>query len=120
MGLVNDYYLYELQAQDPDISAVNHYFADGDIGSLILTTTVGVLDTADDESKAEQFITYLLSKPAQEFYADESFEYPLARDVAPASDKPPLSSIRSPTLDLSSLGDGLIRTRQLIADAGLQ
>jgi iron(III) transport system substrate-binding protein len=120
MGLVNDYYLDELKAQDPDLSAANHYFPDGDLGSLILTTTVGVLDTADDQGEAEQLIEYLLSKPAQEFYADESFEYPLARDVAPASDKPPLSSIASPTLDLSSLGNGLVKTRQLIADAGLQ
>jgi iron(III) transport system substrate-binding protein len=120
VGLVNDYYLYELEAQDPDLSAVNYYFPDGDIGSLILTTTVGVLDTADDQGKAEQLIEYLLSKDAQEFYADESFEYPLARDVPAAPDKPPLSSITSPTLDLSSLGDGLVKTRQLIADAGLQ
>ena len=120
LGLVNDYYLYELEAQDPDLSALNHYFPDGDLGSLILTTTVGVLDTADDQRQAEQFIEYLLSKPAQRFYADESFEYPLASDVPPAPDKPPLSSITSPTLDLSSLGDGLVKTRRLIADAGLE
>jgi len=120
MGLVNDYYLYELQAQDPDISAVNHYFPDGDLGSLILTTTVGVLDTANDTAVAEQFIEYLLSKPAQEFYAEQSFEYPLAKGVPPADDKPPLDSIQSPNLDLSELGDGLIKTRELIADAGLQ
>jgi iron(III) transport system substrate-binding protein len=120
MGLVNDYYLYELQAQDPDISAVNHYFPDGDLGSLILTTTVGVLDTANDTDVAEQFIEYLLSKPAQEFYAEQSFEYPLAKGVSPAGDKPPLDSIQSPKLDLSELGDGLIKTRELIVDAGLQ
>jgi iron(III) transport system substrate-binding protein len=120
MGLVNDYYLYELKAQDPELSAQNNYFPDSDLGSLILTTTVGVLDTANDKDKAEQFIEYLLSKRAQEFYAEKSFEYPLAHGVPPASDKPPLDSIQSPRLDLSKLGDGLIKTRELIADAGLQ
>jgi iron(III) transport system substrate-binding protein len=120
MGLVNDYYLYELQAQDPDISAVNNYFPAGDLGSLILTTTVGVLDTADDRDTAEQFIEYLLSSRAQDFYAEKSFEYPLAHGVAPASDKPPLDTIQSPRLDLAQLGDGLVKTRELIADAGLQ
>jgi hypothetical protein len=40
--------------------------------------------------------------------------------VEPAPGKPALDTIRSPTIDLSSLGDGLIRTRQLIADSGLQ
>jgi iron(III) transport system substrate-binding protein len=119
-GLVNDYYLYELQAQNPDLSAENYYFPDGDIGSLILSTTAGVLDTANDTAKAERFIRFLLSREAQEFYADETFEYPLARDVEPDPGKPPLDSIQSPRVDLSSLGDGLLRTRALIADSGLE
>lgn len=119
-GLVNDYYLYELKEQAPNLSAVNHYFPDGDLGSLVLATTAGVLDTANDTAKASKLIRFLLSKDAQEFYADQTFEYPLARGVAPAPGKPPLDTIRSPKVDLSSLGDGLIRTRQLIADSGLQ
>ena len=40
-GLVNDYYLYEAQAQNPDIAARNYYFPNADLGSLILSTTVG-------------------------------------------------------------------------------
>jgi len=119
-GLVNDYYLSELQAQDPDLEARNYYFPEGDLGSLILETTAGVLDTASDPAQAERLIEYLLSKKAQRFYADETFEYPLARGVASDPDKPRLSSITSPTIDLSSLGDGLIKTRQLIADSGLR
>jgi iron(III) transport system substrate-binding protein len=118
-GLVNDYYLYELQAQNPDLRARNYYFPDGDIGSLILSTTAGVLDTANDTGKAEQFIRFLLSKQAQEFYAGQTFEYPLARGVPQDPDKPPLDTIESPRVDLSSLGDGLLRTRELIADSGL-
>jgi iron(III) transport system substrate-binding protein len=119
-GLVNDYYLYELEEQDPNPSAVNGYFPDGDLGSLVLSTSAGVLDTANDTDKASKLIRFLLSKDAQRFYADETFEYPLARGVEPAAGKPPLDGIRSPTVELSSLGDGLIRTRQLIADSGLQ
>jgi iron(III) transport system substrate-binding protein len=119
-GLVNDYYLYELEEQDPNLSAVNGYFPDGDLGSLVLSTSAGVLDTANDTDKASKLIRFLLSKDAQRFYADETFEYPLARGVEPAAGKPPLDGIRSPTVELSSLGDGLIRTRQLIADSGLQ
>jgi iron(III) transport system substrate-binding protein len=119
-GLVNDYYLYELQAQDPDLAAENYYFPDGDLGSLILTTTAGVLDTASDPGQAEELIRYLLSPKAQEFYAEESLEYPLANDVPADPDKPPLEEIESPGVDLSSLGDGLTQTRELLADVGLQ
>lgn len=119
-GLVNDYYLYELKEQDPNLSAVNFYFPDGDLGSLVLSTTAGVLDTANDPGKASELIRFLLSEKAQEFYAEQTFEYPLARGVEPAPGKPSLDTIRSPKVDLSSLGDGLIKTRQLIADSGLQ
>jgi iron(III) transport system substrate-binding protein len=118
-GLVNDYYLYELQAQDPELAAKNYYFPNGDLGSLILTTTVGVLDTASDTGTAEEFIRYLLSPKAQRFYAEQSFEYPLADGVPPDAGKPPLAEIESPIIDLASLGDGLVKTRQLIADSGL-
>lgn len=120
-GLVNDYYLYELRAQDPDIAADNYYFTTGDqLGSLILSTTVGVLDSAQHPETAEKFIRYLHTKKAQRYFADEAFEYPLVPGVERAPGKPPLDSIDSPLIDLSSLGDGLLKTRQLIAASGLE
>ncbi len=119
-GLVNDYYLYEARAQNPDIASANYYFPNSDIGSLILSTTVGVLKTSGNRSGAQQLVKFLLSKAAQEFYAEQTFEYPLADGVEPAEGKPPLDSIQSPRLDLSSLGDGLLQTRRLIADSGIE
>ena len=46
--------------------------------------------------EAERFIAFLLSREAQEYFAEETFEYPLAQDVPPAEGVPPLSSLRPP------------------------
>jgi iron(III) transport system substrate-binding protein len=120
MGLVNNYYLEQALVEDPSLPAENFIFPDGDLGSLILVTAAGVLKGTDHQREGEQLITFLLSKRAQEFYASETFEYPLARGVQPVGDKPPLDTINSPRIDLSSLGGGLERTRELIAESGLE
>ena len=85
-------------------------------------TAAGVLDTAGDhKNDAERFMEFLLSKQAQEFYAEETLEYPLAAGVEPVvEDLPPLDEIQSPSLDLSSLGGGLTRTKELIEQSGLE
>ena len=92
-----------------------------DPGSMILTTAVGILDTAGDQSEnAEKFVEFLLSPEAQEYFATETFEYPLVDGVEPAVDLPPLDQLEAPAVDLSDLGGGLERTRALIRDSGLE
>ncbi len=120
-GIVNHYYNEEVKAEDPGAPSANHLFPNADIGSIILVTAAGVLDTADDPSDAERFIEFLLSRPAQTFYAEETLEYPLAAGVEPVvADLPPLEEIESPPLDLSSLGGELTRTKELIEQSGLE
>lgn len=120
MGLANHYYLERAKAEDPGVPAANYFFEDGDIGSMVLVTAAGVLDTAGNPDGAEQFLEFLLSHDAQEFFAEETFEYPLARDVEPAQDLPPLDEVAAPPVDLSSLGGGLEVTRRMIAESGLE
>ena len=120
MGLVNHYYQERAKAENPSIKAKNFFFPDGDLGSLILVTAAGVLDTADNTRDGERLVEFLLSKRAQKFYAKETFEYPLARGVQPATDLPAIETIKSPEIDLSDLGGGLEETRRLIAQSGLE
>ena len=120
-GLVNHYYNEQAKAEDPDTPTQNHFLGNRDAGSAILATAAGVLDTAGSQAdNAERFVEYLLSKEAQEYFAKETFEYPLAAGVKPAVDLPPLNSLPSPQVDLSTLGGGLQRTRELIRDSGLE
>jgi len=119
-GLVNHYYNEEVKAENPDAASENYLFPNGDLGALILVTAVGVLDTANDEADAQRLVEFLLSKSAQEFYAEETLEYPLAAGVEPVVDLPSLAEIQSSELDLGSLGDQLTATKQLIERSGLE
>jgi iron(III) transport system substrate-binding protein len=121
-GLVNHYYNEEVKAEDPDAPSANALFPNGDVGSLVLVTAAAVLDTAGEHKEdAERLVRFLLTRKAQEFYARETREYPLAAGVAPVvRDLPALSEIQSPTLDLSRLGGQLTRTKELIEQSGLE
>jgi iron(III) transport system substrate-binding protein len=121
-GLVNHYYNEEAKAENPDAPSANYLLPSGDVGSLVLVTAAAVLDSAgDNRQDAERFVRFLLTRRAQEFYARETKEYPLAAGVAPVvKDLPSLSEIQSPSLDLSRLGGELTRTKELIEQSGLE
>jgi iron(III) transport system substrate-binding protein len=120
-GLVNHYYNARAKAEDPSTPTENHFLAGDDPGAAVLTTAVGVLDTVGGRRRdAERFVDFLLSGEAQQYFARETLEYPLAAGVEPAPGLPPLASIATPQIDLSQLGGGLQRTRELIRDSGLE
>ena len=119
MGLVNHYYLERALAEEPGLPAENHFFEEGDLGSLLITTGAAVLEGADQREDAQSLIEFLLSEDAQRFFAEETFEYPLARGVEPAESLPPLDQVPTTTIDLDELGGGLARTAELIQDSGL-
>ena len=66
----------------------------------------GILATTERRPQAERFIRYLLDEGAQEFFARDTKEYPLAAGVKPDPGLRPLDEIQQPKgLDLSELGD---------------
>jgi iron(III) transport system substrate-binding protein len=120
-GLVNHYYNEQAKAEDPSTTTENHFMPGDDPGSMILTTAVGILDTVGDKREdAQAFVDFLLSAEAQEYFAEETYEYPLAAGVEPATDLPPLDSLEAPAVSLSDLGGGLERTREMIRESGLE
>ncbi|CAN5727529.1 iron ABC transporter substrate-binding protein [soil metagenome] len=119
MGLVNHYYNERALAEDPDQPSANHFFPDGDIGSLLLETAVSVIDGTDQRDDAQQLVEFLLSEQAQTFFAEETFEYPLAAGVEPVDAFVPLSELSLARVDLDELGGGLERTTELIEQSGL-
>jgi iron(III) transport system substrate-binding protein len=118
-GLVNHYYLYEIQAEEgTELPIANHFFAAGDVGSLINVAGAGVLAGAANAAQALATIECLLQPEAQRTFAETTFEYPLIEGVPAAVDLPPLASIQSPDLDLSDLSD-LQGTLTLLAEVGV-
>lgn len=121
LGLVNHYYNERAKQEDPGQPTENHLFDAGDPGSLILITTVGRLASGDDHrDTVDRFVAFLLSEESQQYFARETFEYPLVEGVPPAvEDLPPLADIAAPPIDLARLGDDFEATGDLIRDSGL-
>jgi len=120
MGLVNHYYNEQALAEDPSLPSRNHRFADGDLGSLVLLTTVSTLTSTDSPDEATAFVEYLLSDKGQRYFADEAFEYPLVEGVAAPENLPPLDEVGGPEYDFDDYGQGLQETFEMISDSGIQ
>ncbi|MGH8903553.1 MAG: iron ABC transporter substrate-binding protein [Egibacteraceae bacterium] len=119
MGLVNHYYNLQFLDENPNLPSRNYYFPDGDLGTMLLETTVSVLETSDRPDDAARFVKFLLSEEAQTFLAEETFEYPLVTGVQPLGNLPSLDTIELPNIDLAKLGDGYRQTTQMISDSGI-
>ena len=117
-GLVNHYYLFAARKDTPDIRAENYYFPDGDIGSLINVAGTGIVATGANQEAARTFVDYLLSPKAQQYFAEQTFEYPLVEGITISDQITPLSEISTPDIDLSNLED-LEGTLQLLQDSGV-
>ena len=118
VGLVNHYYVFEARRETPGIAVDNHYFPDGDIGSLVNVGGVGVLAGSGQEEQAVAVTAWLLGAEAQTYFAIETLEYPLASGIPAEPDLVPLDEIQPPDLDLSDLAD-LEGTLDLLTDLGL-
>ena len=118
VGLVNHYYVYEIQAEDGPLPIANHFFAAGDLGSLINVAGVGILASSQAQDQALAVTEYLLGADAQTYFAEQTFEYPLIEGVPTAEGLTPLADVQGPDIDLSDLDD-LEGTLALLAEVGL-
>lgn len=120
IGLVNHYYLYEKIAEEgaENVTAQNQFMAPGDIGGLVNVAGVGVLASSAHPDQAAELVAYLLGPAGQEYFATETFEYPLVQGVDAADGLPPISELQPPEIDLSDL-DSLEQTQDLLSQVGL-
>jgi iron(III) transport system substrate-binding protein len=117
-GLVNHYYLYELQAEEGPQPIANYFFPGGDLGSLVNVAGAAVLSTAANAAQANAFVDFLLSPLAQEYFAQQTAEYPLIEGIATVEGLTPLAEVQSPEIDLTNLAD-LQGTLTLLTEVGL-
>ena len=119
VGFVNHYYLERFLAEHgPGFEARNHYIGNGDPGALLLVAGAGILEASDNKATAQQFIDFLLSEPAQTYFAAEIKEYPVSAGVEPRGDMPPMESLNPPDVDLGRISD-LRGTLNLLRDVGV-
>jgi len=118
-GLVNHYYVYAVGREEGEgFPVANHFFAAGDPGSLINVAGIGLIEGAEEADAALAFADYLLSDEAQEYFAIQTFEYPLIEGVAAPEGLVPLNEISHPDIELGDLAD-LRGTLELLSEVGL-
>ena len=117
LGLVNNYYLYRFTKDKPDFPVAHHYMP-GDVGSMINVAGVAIVDTTDQQGDTEKFVRYLLEDSSQNYFAQQTKEYPLVRGIDPPEKQLAISQINPPNIDLSNLDD-LEGTINLLQEAGL-
>jgi iron(III) transport system substrate-binding protein len=82
-------------------------------------TAGSILEGTSKGDDAEALVEFLLSREAQEYFSNETFEYPLASGAEPNPALPPFGEISTTRVDLDELGGGLERTTELIDESGL-
>ena len=118
VAFVNHYYLFRFLEEEGDgFNARNYYTGPGDAGSLVNIAGAGILKTTNSNDLAEQFLRYMLGTTAQQYFADETYEYPVIDGIAIQEGLVPLAEIRPPDIDLSDLSD-LNGTLDLLRETG--
>lgn len=118
-GLVNHYYLYRFLAEEGEsFPARNYYMTDGGPGALVMVAGAGRLAAGENEANALRFLNFMLSPVAQQYFASQTFEYPLVEGVAVSSLLTPLSELNPPEIALGSLAD-LQGTVEMIQEVGM-
>lgn len=121
LGLINHYYYHRKIAEEgaENVNVKLHYVGGDDPLALINVAGVGVIKGSDKAEAAQQAVRYMLSEPAQQYFADETAEYPVRSGVTSTKHElPELSGIESPDIDLSKLSS-LKETLALLQEVGL-
>jgi iron(III) transport system substrate-binding protein len=117
-GFTNHYYIQRVLDGRPN-APIATAFTEGDAGATFNVAGGAVVDTADDTEMAANFVRHLLSAEAQEYFATQTYEYPMIPEVEPVGELPTIDELNPPSgLDLSQLAD-IGPTIELMRDEGL-
>ena len=117
-GLVNHYYLLQRIAELGEVPAANHFFGDGDPGSMVMATGAGILAASDQPDAAAELIRYLLAAESQEHFLS-LFEYPLIEGAGTPEGQPALADLPVFDVSLTDTADTLEPALTLISESGL-
>jgi iron(III) transport system substrate-binding protein len=119
LGFVNHYYLLRfIQERGEAFPARNYHPRGGGPGAVILVAGAGVLETSKNREAAVRFLEFILSPVAQQYFADQTFEYPVIEGVKTPKILVPLSEIHSPVIDMADMAD-LRGSLRLLRETGV-
>ena len=119
VGLVNHYYLFRFLAEEgEDFPARNYHPRAGGPGATIMVAGAGILSSSDNRNSAERFLEFMLSLAGQQYFASQTYEYPLVDGVSVPRVLAPLDEINHPSIPLRDLAD-LEGTQRLLRETGV-
>ena len=122
VAIINNYYWYRLETDlgPAKIDSKIYHFKDGDIGGLVNISGAAVLKSSKNPAAAQQFLAFLVSRPAQEMLgkSEIDYEYPLRAGVSPNAKLTPFKDLQPPAINVSTLGDDQ-EAGALLQQAGL-
>ena len=119
VGFVNHYYLFRfLQEEGKDSSARNYHPRGHDLGATMLVNGAGILSTSKNSENARRFLDFMLSQLGQQYFASQTFEYPLVEGITTHRLLVPLEQLEIPAVDLSKLSD-VQGTQKLLREVGI-
>lgn len=119
-GLVNNYYLPRMTKNDPRYPVQQTFFQQGDIGNLMNVAGVAVVKASKNQKAATEFVRFLTSPAAQQYFALQVDEYPVISGIIQNDRVEPYDQAleASPSINLDQLSD-LEGTLALLRRAGL-
>ena len=120
LGLINHYYWYRLASERgvENMRAQLHFTPAGDPASIVNVTGAGVLKGQALDQDAWDLVTFLVSDDAQQYFVDETFEYPLVPGIEAPEGLPLLADLAVANFDLSDLST-LQESQALLQKYGL-
>ena len=119
VGFVNHYYLFRfLEEEGEGFSARNYHPKGNDLGAIMLVNGASILATSKNVENAERFLDFMLSQVGQQYFASQTFEYPLVDGVKTDRLLVPLDQLELPDVDLSRLDD-VQGTQDLLRELGI-
>ena len=104
-SFVNHYYLMrQLTEQGDDYPVRNFFLPGGDPGVTRQRRRRGILSTAPHPTAAQAFVDFLLNEESQQFFAEQTHEYPLADGVAAEEALPPLDELEPGHRPVGAIG----------------
>tara|TARA_B100000579_G_scaffold177310_1_gene144504 strand:+ start:15301 stop:16326 length:1026 start_codon:yes stop_codon:yes gene_type:complete len=112
IAIVNSYYIGLLKSSSDSLDrkigkSVNVFFpnqAKNERGAHINISGIGLLKNSPNKNNAIKFMKFITSEYAQEYYTNNSFEYPVNSNVQPSSIIAEWGNFKIDHLDLNELG----------------
>lgn len=120
LGLINHYYWYRLASERgaENMRAQLHFTPAGDPASIVNVTGAGVLKGQALDQDAWDLVAFLVSDEGQQYFVDETFEYPLVPGIEAPEGLPLLADLAVANFDLSDLST-LQESQALLQKYGL-